>query len=222
MTIYVGKLRTRMDTRLRILGLLKADGPSDARTLAARLRVSPMAVRHHLQTLRAENVISYREELRPLGRPAKMWRLREQADVHFPDAHAELSVGLLRAIRGELGERRLRGLLNALARERSDALLKRLRARASFATRLRAFVAEQVRQGFIPKARTWEDGSILLELNHCPIRTAAAECPELCEAEREFLRLLLGGDCEIRRMDHVLTGARNCVYRIHGPATKQA
>ncbi len=222
MTRYVGRLRARTDTRLRILGLLKADGPSDARSLAARLKISPMAVRHHLQALRAENTISYREELRPFGRPAKMWKLREQADAHFPDAHAELSVGLLRAIRLELGERRLRGLLSALAREHSEALLRRMRARASFASRLKAFVAEQVRQGFIPRARTWEDGSILLELNHCPIRTAAAECPELCEAEREFLRLLLGGDCEIRRMDHVLTGARNCVYRIHGPGTRQA
>jgi len=214
------QLRSRADTRDRILSLLKTGGPTDARTLAARLKISPMAVRHHLHALRAENAASCREELRPFGRPVKMWALREPADAHFPDAHAELSAALLRIFRIEYGQKRLRSALAAWARERGNTLLKRLRSRASFASRLKAVLAEQTRQGFLPRSRIWEDGSILLELNHCPIRTAAAACQELCEAEREFLQVSLGGGVDIRRMECVLTGARNCVYRVYGPGIR--
>ena len=37
---------------------------------------------------------------------------------------------------------------------------------------------------------------------------------QLCRAELETFRTVLGADCGIERIDHILAGARRCAYRI--------
>ena len=90
-------------TRQRLLDLLKVEGPCDARTLASRLKVSTMAVRQHLYALRIQKAVDSRDEMRPMGRPAKIWSLKRAADRYFPDSHAALSLDLLRVARSALG-----------------------------------------------------------------------------------------------------------------------
>ena len=58
------------------------------------------------------------------------------------------------------------------------------------------------------------DGSFLFIENHCPISAAASVCPKLCEAEMEVFRAMLGEAVTIERAEHMLAGARRCVYRI--------
>jgi len=58
------------------------------------------------------------------------------------------------------------------------------------------------------------DGSFLLIENHCPISAAANTCPKLCDAEFEVFRAILGKGVAIERTEHMLAGARRCVYRI--------
>ena len=43
-------------------------------------------------------------EARPVGRPAKLWRLTLSADKFFPDGHADLTLGLIDAMRSAFGE----------------------------------------------------------------------------------------------------------------------
>src|SRR5205085_11047484 len=79
------------DTRSRraILELLKWHGPQDAQTLAGRLEITAMAVRQHLYALTGEKLVESEEEPRPMGRPAKLWRLTPAANELFPNAHAD-------------------------------------------------------------------------------------------------------------------------------------
>ena len=65
--------------RQAILRLLKQQGPSDSETLAAQLDISSMAVRQHLYALHTQRLVTYQEEQRPIGRPAKMWCLTRMA-----------------------------------------------------------------------------------------------------------------------------------------------
>ena len=58
------------------------------------------------------------------------------------------------------------------------------------------------------------DGSFLLIENHCPISAAANVCPKLCDAEMEVFRAILGEGVTIERAEHIVAGARRCVYRI--------
>ena len=64
------------------------------------------------------------------------------------------------------------------------------------------------------ESRRNPDGSYLLVENHCPICAAATECQGLCRAELDIFRSVLGGDVEVTRVDHILSGARRCAYRV--------
>lgn len=220
MTRYARTRYARAHTRQRLLDLLKVEGPCDVRTLASRLKVSAMAVRQHLYVLRIQKAVDSRDEMRPMGRPARIWSLKPAADRYFPDSHATLSLDLLHVARSALGADLLREKLIEWGRERARLLVKRLRPRPSLRTRVQALWTVHARQGYMPAIEAGKDGSMYLAQNHCPIRIAAADCDSLCEAELEFIRAAVGPQCTVTRTAHRQAGQRSCVYRIeerHGP-----
>ncbi len=210
-------------TRQRLLDLLKVEGPCDVRTLASRLKVSAMAVRQHLYVLRMQKAVDARDEMRPMGRPARIWSLKPAADRYFPDSHTALSLDILHVARSALGADLLREKLIGWGRERARLLMKKLRPKPSLRMRLRALWTVHARQGYMPGIEAGKDGAMYLVQNHCPIHVAAADCDCLCEAELEFIRAALGSQCTVIRTEHRQAGQRSCKYRIeerHGPVTR--
>src|SRR5437667_8792194 len=101
--------------------MLKTEGPMDSAGLAARLKVTPMAVRQHLYVLQHEKLVSAEERPVPVGRPAKYWRLTREANRLFPDAYAELSVALIDAVGDAFGAAGVEKLLKSrLSRQQAD------------------------------------------------------------------------------------------------------
>src|SRR5215472_2260633 len=108
-------------TRRAIVKLLKTEGAMDAAQLAARLRLTAMAVRQHLYELQREKLVTAEERPVPLGRPAKHWRLTPDADRLFPDAYAELSVDLIDALTDTFGEDGLKRVIQSRGeKQRAD------------------------------------------------------------------------------------------------------
>ena len=200
--------------RQAILRLLKEQGPRDSETLAAQLDISAMAVRQHLYALRTQRLVTYHEEQRPIGRPAKMWGLTPAAAPHFPDAHAGLTVNLLNAAEQTFGAEGIQRLVTRCAQQQVADYRSRIPARPSLRTRLEALVSIRNEEGFMAEVQRQPDGSFLLIENHCPTSAAAKVCPRLCDAEMEVFHAILGEGITIERTEHMVTGARRCVYRI--------
>ena len=74
---------TNTRKRRAIINLLKQEGPIDAAAMSSHLRVTAMAVRQHLYELQKEGLVTYSEEPRPKGRPAKLWQLTSAANRLF-------------------------------------------------------------------------------------------------------------------------------------------
>ena len=117
---------TTVRTRRAIVHLLKQEGPLEAQALAERLQISAMAVRQHLYTLQAERLVSYYEDPRPMGRPAKLWQLTPAADRFFPDGYAELTLSLLRSVTETFGKSGLEQLLARRTRQQITVYRQRL------------------------------------------------------------------------------------------------
>ena len=212
-----GAARKKSDlvpSRQAILRLLKQQGPSDSEDLAAQLGISAMAVRQHLYALRTQKLVTYQEEQRPIGRPAKMWHLTPAAEPHFPDAHAGLTVNLLNAAEQTFGEPGVKRVVSRCAEQQIEAYRSRIPARASLQNRLATLISIRNEEGYMAEVQRQPDGSFLLIENHCPISAAANTCPKLCDAELEVFRAILGEGVVIERTAHMLAGARRCVYRI--------
>ena len=110
-------------TRRAVVKLLKTEGAMDALRMAARLGLTPMAVRQHLYQLQREKLVTAEERPVPLGRPAKHWQLTREADRLFPDAYAEVSLALIEAVGDAFGEAGLKRVLQSrYARQRADYL----------------------------------------------------------------------------------------------------
>jgi len=58
------------------------------------------------------------------------------------------------------------------------------------------------------------DGSLLLIENHCPICVAAKACQGFCRSELALFQETLGRDVSVARDEHIVAGARRCVYKI--------
>ncbi len=201
-------------TRRALLDVLKRHGPRKAAELSREIGVSAMAVRQHLYALQEEGLVGFAEEARPRGRPAKLWRLTEAADRYFPDAHAELTVGLLDSMRHAFGEAGLNRLLSVRGREQADVYAERMAGRDGLRARLDALAAIRTEEGYMAEVQETADGGFLLIENHCPICRAASACTGLCAAELLVFRAVLGPEVRIERTDHIPAGARRCAYRV--------
>jgi predicted ArsR family transcriptional regulator len=199
----------------RILLHLKTKGPQPAAQIAKRLGVTAMAIRQHLYTLRDGGLVTYEDERRKVGRPARIWRITEKAQARFPDSHAELTVEMLAIIRATFGERGIERLLTERTRLQTRAYAERLRAAGkSLEARVNALAKIRAEQGYMAEASRQRDGSFLLTENHCPICAAATECQGLCREELVLFSSVLGKDVSVERTDHIFAGARRCAYRI--------
>ena len=208
------KKTDRVPSRPAIVRLLKQQGPGDSEALAAQLGISAMAVRQHLYALRAQKLVTYQEEQRPIGRPAKMWSLTPAAESHFPDAHAGLTVNLLNAVEQTFGEQGVKRVVLQCTQQQIETYRSLIPARASLQNRLKQLITLRNEEGYMAEVQRQPDGSFLLIENHCPICAAATACSKLCDAELEVFRAILGEDAVIERTEHMLAGARRCVYRI--------
>lgn len=201
-------------TRRQILTLLKQWGPSDSGDLAQELGISAMAVRQHLYKLQDQGLITYQEESRSVGRPAKLWQLTVAADRYFPEAYAELTLSLIQTLIDTFGETGLDQVLAARTRQQLQDYGAQLEHHRSLSDRVSALAEIRTQEGYMAESHLSEDGSWLLIEHHCPICVAAQACTGLCAQELQVFQAVLGAEVQVERAEHLLAGDRRCVYRI--------
>lgn len=205
---------TAVRTRRAIVQLLKQEGHLDAETLASHLGITAMAVRQHLYALQDEQLVTYQEESRPMGRPAKLWQLTTAADRFFPDGYAELTLSLLNSVKQAFGEAGLDHLLEVRSQQQLESYNQQMKGKRSLKQRLNKLVELRTSEGYMAEVQSQVDGSFLLIENHCPICAAATSCTGLCAKELEVFQSILGDDTHIQRVEHIIAGERRCAYQI--------
>ncbi|MCG8365760.1 MAG: transcriptional regulator [Pseudanabaenales cyanobacterium] len=208
------KDKSAVRTRRAIANLLKQEGPMDASILAAQLGLSAMAIRQHLYALQTEKLVTYTEEPRPMGRPAKLWQLTPAANHLFPTGYAELTVELLNAMTEAFGDQGLDRLLAIRTRQQIAAYQAQVNSQSSFPEQLQALADLRTKEGYMAEIQLLGENSFLLIENHCPICAAATACTGLCSSELEVFQSVLGKDAVVERTEHIIAGERRCVYQI--------
>ena len=198
----------------RILRLLKLRGPQTAKDLAGRLGMTAEGARQHLAKLHAARLVAHSDAREAVGRPKRYWRLSAEGHGRFPDSHAQLTLELLNAVRGEFGDGGLERLIGARERQMLAAYQDRLAGQPDLAARVGALAAARSREGYMAEWREDGGGAFVLVENHCPICAAATVCQEFCRSELDIFRRVLGPGATVERTDHLLAGARRCAYRI--------
>ena len=199
----------------RLLLLLKTRGQQTAAKLGQAIGTTGENARQQLTKLAAEGLVETESVAKGVGRPSQFWRLTAQGHGRFPDAHAELTVNLLRNIRDLLGPEALECLIAAREDEMRAAYRTELGPVEGARARVAALAEIRTREGYMAEQRPAEDGGgwLLIE-NHCPICAAATACEGFCRSELAIFREMLGPRCSVERTEHIVHGARRCAYRI--------
>lgn len=199
-----------------ILLRLKTGGPASTAELAAHLGVTRQAVRLQTEKLAAQGLLAGEQARGGVGRPGARWNLTAAGHARFPDAHAQVTVELLEAVRDEFGP----DGLDRLIRRREDAsrnlYMAALAADADLEARLDRLTRLRAAEGYMAEWSSAGDGTYVLVENHCPICAAATACQGFCRSELTLFREALA-PATVERIDHILQGARRCAYLVTPP-----
>jgi predicted ArsR family transcriptional regulator len=214
---HLPSLRPPKSTRHAILDILKREGAQAAKSLAGRLAITPMAVGLQLASLVDEKLVEAEPQPpRPgaRGRPVQRWALTAAANRVFPDAHAVLTAGLLGSLQEIYGDEGMRKILAARTRQQEADYAQAIRAEAGLKERVKTLARLRDQEGYMTEVETVPGGGFRLIENHCPICTAASTCQGFCESEWQVFSKLIGPGARVTREEHLLSGARRCVYSI--------
>lgn len=208
------------DAKRRIVDRLKRVDDATPAELAEAMGLTESAVRQHLDGLAGSGLVEPRPRRpdRPAGRgrPSTAWTLTGVAAELFPDRHGDLTVELIGSVRRALGPE---GVEKVIA-DRTARQIETYRAampKGGAPLRRRAEVLAAVRsaEGYLAEVVAAPDGNgLLLVEHHCPICEAATACLNLCSAELELFRGVMGDDIEVTRTQHLLSGDQRCAYRL--------
>jgi predicted ArsR family transcriptional regulator len=199
-------------TRQEILGILKAEKQATVEDLAARLDLTPMTIRHHLNVLQAQNLVTATKvrRLQKVGRPRLVYTLTDAADELFPQNY------------GELARRMVTEIKEAVGKEETRAMFRRIAVRVArqapepaegqtFEERLTQVAGFLEEQGLVNHWEKTDEGYVFTNVN-CPYRRVAQEHGETCELDIALLTELLG--IEPQRLTSLRQQDFSCSYLI--------
>jgi predicted ArsR family transcriptional regulator len=198
---------------LRVLHALKSAGPQTAEALGRKLGMTAVGARQHLARLQEEDLVAAVDQSEGVGRPKRIWSLTEAGHARFPDNHAGLTLELITAIRKTGGEAMLDQVIEAREKSALVTYRRALDGAASLKDKVKRLAKIRSEEGYMASTTT-DDGAVLLIENHCPICVAAKACQGFCRSELALFRETLGDEVSVAREEHIVAGARRCVYRI--------
>src|SRR5215207_6648192 len=199
-------------TRNRVARTILETGPTTAAGLAAALRLTPAAVRRHLDALLSDGLIEERAPrptaVRGRGRPARLFAMTPAGRDEFDQAYDDLAASALRFVE----EQGARAAVAAFARQRVAELETRYRdavADVPAEQRTEALAEALSADGYAASTRPAAAalGEQLCQHN-CPVAHVAEQFPELCEAETEVFARLLG--THVQRLATIAHGDGVC------------
>ena len=207
------------ETRRHILEILKEQGECTVdgivEALSARLNraITTVTVRHHLERLRAEDLVKppqIRRRNTP-GRPQYVYVLSPRALEYFPSNYAGLAGGLLEQLKRSLPPNQVNVIMEGMA----DTMAVAARIPdAPMPVRLDYIVQYMTDQGYVA---SWEktDEGYVLSTSNCPYERVAGSHEEICGFDLRLVSAMLG--TVPRFINRLREGSEACQYLIPHP-----
>ena len=198
--------------RRRIIEILKENGTATVAELADRLEMAQVSVRHHLDILMGEDLVSCTGVRRHngAGRPSQIYELTASAMKLFPQRHQALVSGILTELKALLPADQVRDLFRRLA-EKTSREAPGATPGQPLEVRLAQIAEFLTEKGYAARWEARADGYELYVCN-CPYAGVSEQHAELCLMDQTMMQHLIPG--AIRVESHALDGASRCTYVI--------
>lgn len=207
-------------TRDRVRAAVLEHGPVSAAQLGVLLKLTPAAVRRHLDTLARNGVIEVKlagKVPAGAGRPARRYVLSKRGQSELGDDYLDIARTALEQLSAIGGN----AAVEAFAAQRFEKMERRYlpivqQAGPDVAARAGALAAALNADGFAASAAAVHSAPAMsaeqLCQGHCPVQELASEFPQFCEAETKVFSRLLGVD--VRRLSTLARGGHVCTTHI--------
>jgi predicted ArsR family transcriptional regulator len=198
-------------TRELILQTLAKQPRSTITELARVVGINPISVRHHLNNLQVEGLITAEEERHGVGRPRLVYLLTEDGMEHFPTRYLRLTTRLLAQMKESMPAPVVRNLFADMA----DGLAQEYTEQLSGLTmeeRLEMAKSLLSQEGFTVD---WEKDGNQYRVHEitCPYLQIGQNHPEVCTVDQTLLSKMLAVPAE--KVQCILSGDSKCTYIVN-------
>jgi predicted ArsR family transcriptional regulator len=197
-------------TRERILQSLLTSPHSSINELASAVGINGISVRHHLNSLQAEGLVTFEEERHGVGRPRLVYILTEKALERFPMRYLSLTNRLLDQMRETLPQQVIDKLFEQMATRLLLGYASKLRS-LSIHEKLDLIKELLGQEGF---SVDWEQHGNQIFINEitCPYYHIGKSHPEVCRVDQTLISTVLS--IPVEKINCVLSGDSHCTYVI--------
>jgi predicted ArsR family transcriptional regulator len=175
----------KQNTKDIILRTLKSSNQAKVGELANAADVSPVTVRHHLNSLQAENLIEVSSVRRKVGRPYYVYSLSDKGHELFPQKYMRLTDRLLDVLKAQLPPETVSQLFNGIVQTIVDEHRSKIED-LSIEERLTYLVSLLAEEGFLAR---WErsNGEYRLTEFSCPYYSLVDRHSEICMFDKALI-----------------------------------
>lgn len=206
--VKYGSDNSKLSTREIILDAIKQSNEATVESLASAADVSPVTVRHHLNSLQAEGLLEIRSVRRKVGRPYYVYSLSDQGHELFPQRYMRLSSRLLDGLKAHFPAGTVDDLFDNVVQQIVDDRRKDF-DHLSVEQRLDYLVDLLADEGFLASWESSGDKYILTEYS-CPYYSIGQKHHEICTLDRQLVQIVL--DTDVEQESCMLHGDSHCQF----------
>lgn len=198
----------KMSTRDVILEEIKRTNGATVEELAETADISPVTVRHHLNSLQAEGLLETSSVRRKVGRPYYVYSLSPKGQELFPKRYVRLSSRLL----DELKDRYPDGTISELFNNVVERIAEDHRLdfqNKSIEKRLDYLVEMLAEEGFLASWELTDNGYKLIEYS-CPYLSIGQKHHEVCVFDKRLIQIVM--DTKIDQHSCMIDGDSCCEF----------
>ena len=206
-------------TRDRILQTLLNHPHSTINEMASAVEINAISVRHHLDSLEAEGLVTYEEERHGVGRPRQIYYLTEKGRERFPTNYLRLTTRLLDQLKESLPPSMVSRLFTQMA---TGMAANAAHQAENLGMEARLDLVKKVlsQEGFTIEWEKLKDQYQIHEIT-CPYYHVGQNHPEVCTVDQTLISTIL--EIPAEKINCVLRGDTHCTYVIpvqeHAPSS---
>lgn len=205
----------KQSTRDLILYTLKTTNQAKVDDLAVAAEVSPVTVRHHLNTLQADGLIEMTSVRRKVGRPYYIYSLSEKGHEIFPRKYVRLTNRLLDELKDSLPPDTLDTVFSSIA-QKIIADHQGKFEHLPFEERVGYLTNVLREEGFVVEWERDEDAYTLVEYS-CPYYSVGDQHAEICGLDKDLMISIL--QTPVEQTQCILHGDKNCEFTFSSEAS---
>ncbi len=200
----------KQSTRETVLHTLKFSPRAKIEEIARAANVSPVTVRHHLNSLQADGLVEVESVRCKVGRPYYTYSLSEAGHELFPQKYYSLANRLIEEIKNTLPPETVNQIFAGLVQRiitRHEGEFENL----TFEERLDYVVTLLESEGFLARWEKTEDGYQITEYS-CPYLSVGQIHEEVCTLDTHIILSILGEP--VQQKSCMLNGDNCCEFTV--------